>query len=58
MGVCPVCGMKIPPTTKYTSKYKDKAFFFCSTTCKAKFDENPEKYVSKEYKPEGLPSMK
>jgi len=58
MGVCPVCGMKIPPTTNYRSEYKGKGYFFCSASDKEKFDKNPEKYISKEYKPKGLPSMK
>lgn len=42
-----VCKMKIDKrTTKLTSKYKGKTYYFCSTYCKIEFDKNPEKYIS------------
>lgn len=42
----PVCGMNVnPETAKGRSDYKGTSFFFCSTKCKAKFDQNPEQYV-------------
>ncbi len=31
-----------------SSLYKDKKYYFCSETCKLKFDENPEKYIKAE----------
>ena len=45
----PVCKMKVDKATaKFTSEYKGTTYYFCSTSCKEKFDENPEKYVSSE----------
>jgi Cu+-exporting ATPase len=43
----PVCDMNVRETdAKYTSKYEDKKFFFCSSACKRNFDENPEDYIT------------
>lgn len=45
----PVCKMKVDKaTTKFTSEYEGTTYYFCSASCKEKFDENPEKYVSSE----------
>ncbi|MEM2227677.1 MAG: YHS domain-containing protein [Candidatus Bathyarchaeia archaeon] len=42
----PVCGMNVnEKTSKFKSVYMGKTFYFCSLTCKNKFDENPEKYL-------------
>jgi YHS domain-containing protein len=32
----PVCGMQVD---------ERKAYYFCSTSCKQKFDQNPQQYV-------------
>ena len=40
-----ICGMELPEKTKYEVKYKDKVYFFCSESCKDRFDMNPEKYI-------------
>ena len=42
----PVCGMQIEES-KYAGKseYQRKTYYFCSTQCKTKFDNEPEKYV-------------
>jgi len=41
-----VCGMDVDPkTAKLKSDYKGKAYYFCSSMCKQKFDKNPEKYA-------------
>ncbi len=40
----PVCGMKIDKrTAKFKTEYKGETYYFCSLSCKKKFDENPEK---------------
>lgn len=45
----PVCGMKLKAeTAKFSSEYKGKKYYFCSTDCKTKFDQNPGKYVAEE----------
>jgi YHS domain-containing protein len=44
----PVCGMEISvEKAKGKSQYKKKTYYFCSNSCKEKFDKEPEKYVKK-----------
>jgi len=45
MAIDPVCGMTVDDK-KVTQKsdYKGKTYYFCSATCKKKFDAEPEKY--------------
>ena len=41
-----VCGMLIDPATAAgTSQYNGKTYYFCSASCKAKFDANPKQYA-------------
>jgi len=41
-----VCGMQVDPAkAAWTSEYQGKTYYFCSTSCKAKFDANPSQYV-------------
>lgn len=44
----PVCGMQVNEASA-TAKvdYKGKTYYFCSPTCKATFEQNPEKFASK-----------
>ena len=42
----PVCGMQVnEQQAKATAEHKGQKFYFCSTDCRAKFDENPERYA-------------
>ena len=42
----PVCGMMVDEKkTKFKSLYKDKTYYFCTSTCKTTFDKNPAKYA-------------
>lgn len=42
----PVCHMKLDKSNvKFKSEYKGKTYYFCSLSCKKKFDKNPEKYL-------------
>lgn len=44
----PVCGMTVDPNRPAgTSEHEGTVYYFCSQTCKSKFDENPSEYVSK-----------
>jgi YHS domain-containing protein len=46
MVVDPVCRMEVDEDrSKYGSRYKGKNYYFCSSGCKKKFDEDPEKYI-------------
>jgi Cu+-exporting ATPase len=41
-----VCGMQVEPAKAAgTSEYQGKAYYFCSTSCKTKFDANPARYA-------------
>ncbi|MBM3819337.1 MAG: heavy metal translocating P-type ATPase [Acidimicrobiia bacterium] len=52
----PVCGMVVDPATAAgTSHYNGRDHFFCAPGCKAKFDANPEKYVTPQPPPEPAP---
>jgi YHS domain-containing protein len=42
----PVCGMECT-SSKITSVYKGKTYYFCSESCKISFELDPEKYVAK-----------
>jgi Uncharacterized conserved protein len=49
-----VCKMEIDKTTaEFTSEYKGTTYYFCSASCKKKFDENPEKYINSENQENG-----
>jgi Cu+-exporting ATPase len=43
----PVCGMTIDPSAgKPTAEHAGRVFHFCSSGCKAKFEAEPEKYLT------------
>ncbi len=43
----PVCGMSIEEKDAVaTTLYEGKTYFFCSPSCKAKFDKDPQAFVS------------
>ncbi|HID95359.1 MAG TPA: YHS domain-containing protein [Candidatus Latescibacteria bacterium] len=42
----PVCGMAVKKKeAAATSEHMGKTYYFCSQTCKEKFDENPMNYM-------------
>lgn len=42
----PVCGMTVDPSKAVgKSEFHGKTYYFCSKTCKEKFDRNPEPFV-------------
>ena len=48
MAVDPVCKMQVDEKkAAATSDYKGQTYYFCAMVCKAKFDKNPEAYVSR-----------
>jgi YHS domain-containing protein len=41
-----VCGMQVDPAKAAApSQYKGKTYYFCSTSCKTKFDANPSQFA-------------
>ena len=48
----PVCGMSVDPhTAEHRSEHAGKTWYFCSSGCRSKFDNDPEKYLSAEREP-------
>lgn len=42
----PVCGMDVEEQKAAgTSQYQGRSYFFCSQSCKEKFNQNPEQYA-------------
>ncbi|BCJ91975.1 copper-translocating P-type ATPase [Terrihabitans soli] len=43
----PVCGMDVDPhTARHRTEHHGRPYYFCSAGCKAKFESDPEKYLS------------
>ena len=43
----PVCGMAVTANSaKAATVYKGQTFYFCSASCRDKFEAEPEKYVA------------
>jgi Cu+-exporting ATPase len=41
-----VCGMQVDPAKAAAkSEYNGKTYYFCSASCKSKFDANPQQYA-------------
>lgn len=46
MAIDVICKMKVDEkTAKWKSDYRGKTYYFCSVTCKQKFEKDPEKYA-------------
>lgn len=44
----PVCGMNVDPNRAAgKSDYEGTTYFFCSPSCKSKFDQKPSEYFKK-----------
>lgn len=41
----PVCGMDVDESVQYKTLYKGKIYYFCSASCKAKFEKDPDGYL-------------
>jgi len=48
----PVCGMQVSPEHAIKSEYQGKSFYFCSESCRKKFDKNPEGILAERSKKE------
>lgn len=47
----PVCGMNVSTDSKYTYRYMEDDYHFCSEHCLVKFKQHPKKYLNIETKP-------
>ncbi len=51
----PVCGMEVDTTTaQWTFEYKGTTYYFCGKGCMLEFRDDPEKYLSPDYQPQGM----
>ncbi len=41
----PVCGMNVNENSQFKSSHAGSSYIFCSTSCKAKFDKEPDRYA-------------
>ncbi|MBS7622165.1 YHS domain-containing protein [Candidatus Bathyarchaeota archaeon] len=41
----PICGMTVDESSRFTSIYQGRTYYFCSRSCKEDFDRNPGKYT-------------
>ncbi|WP_404362817.1 heavy metal translocating P-type ATPase [Marinobacter sp.] len=49
----PVCGMSVDPhEAEHRSQHEGKTWYFCSSRCKSRFDEDPEQYLDDDEKRE------
>jgi len=45
----PICNMEVMEEEgAITSEHKGKKYYFCCSTCKEKFDAEPQKYAEKD----------
>src|SRR5687767_8400473 len=42
----PVCGMSVTPASRHRHDHAGTTYYFCSAGCKAKFQADPDKYLS------------
>lgn len=48
----PVCGMTVDPhTAEHRSRHAGRTWYFCSSRCRTKFDENPDMYLGEKQEP-------
>ncbi|HLK19628.1 MAG TPA: heavy metal translocating P-type ATPase [Bryobacteraceae bacterium] len=51
----PVCGMRVDPDhAAGQSSYQGQTYYFCSTGCKTKFENNPERFLHPGAQPEPM----
>lgn len=50
----PVCGMQVNERTAAgRSEYQGWTYYFCSASCKQKFDQDPERYARQSQEAQG-----
>ncbi|MDR5694585.1 MAG: YHS domain-containing protein [Armatimonadota bacterium] len=46
MTTCPVCGKTVEEAEAPYSVYNGQIYYFACPDCKARFDEDPERYIT------------
>jgi YHS domain-containing protein len=42
----PVCGMTVNTSSQHKAAHEGRTYYFCSSGCREKFVENPQKYLA------------
>ena len=45
----PVCGMPVAADARYSERYENKEYRFCSRECLDRFDASPEQFVTAQH---------
>ncbi len=54
----PVCGMQVDTEkTPHKLVHEGTTYFFCAKGCLLDFQDEPERYLAPDYKPEGMHDM-
>ena len=54
----PVCWMEVDPkTSAYRAEHEGHTYYFCSRGCLLDFQDEPQRYLDADYKPEGAHDM-
>jgi Cu+-exporting ATPase len=55
IAIDPVCGMEVDTATAtLISEHEGTVYYFFGKGCKLDFEDEPEKYLDPEYKPQGM----
>ena len=55
VAIDPVCGMEVDmETATLTTEHEGTTYYFCGKGCKLDFDDEPEKYLSPDWKTQGM----
>ena len=51
----PVCGMQVDTSTaQFTAEHAGETHYFCSRGCMLDFQDEPDKYLSDDWQPQGM----
>jgi P-type Cu+ transporter len=55
MATDPVCGMQVDTSNaQHTAEHGGETYYFCSRGCMLDFGDEPEKYLSDDWQPQGM----
>ncbi len=49
----PVCGMQVDEKNSQKSSHQGQTYYFCSSECKRKFEQNPQQYTREKTRTSG-----
>ncbi len=55
MATDPVCGMQVDTeNAQHTAEHEGTTYHFCSRGCMLDFQDDPDRYLDPEYRPQGM----